>query len=76
MAKKSSQKTPKLGASKAKESKPKEKYLGGKLIIRITPRVINDKEFNSVELEDGTAKLLSDKDLEAQVTSNRGELVH
>lgn len=74
-AKKSVKKAPKLGASKPKASS-KEQYLGGKLVVRVTKKIINDKEFNNIILEDGTAKILSDKDFAAQATSKRGNLVH
>jgi len=58
---------------------PKKKdaqYLGGKLITAVSKRSINGKEYNNVTLVDGTAKLLSDEDLEAQISKKPGEIVH
>jgi len=56
--------------------KPKAQYLGGKQIVKTSKRVIDGKEYQNVELADGTAKILSEQDLEVQVTNKQGELIH
>jgi len=69
---------PKTEAKPKAESKPKAKpqYLGGKLVTRVSKKTIDGKEFNNINLVDGTGILLSDKDFNAQVTNEQGELVH
>lgn len=46
-------------------------YLGGKLVVSITKRTINEKEYNNVVLADGAGYLLSDKDLDAQLKKKK-----
>lgn len=65
-----------------KGDKPKKstsiegKYLGGKIIVRVSSRTINGKELNEVTFGDGTAVILSSGDVFAQVTEEEGPLVH
>ena len=61
---------------KVEKSKSKPQYLGGRLIVQIRQKTIGTKVYNDVIMGDGTGKLLSDKDLEAQVTDKQGELIH
>lgn len=49
-------------------------YLGGRLVVKMNEKIINGKKFNDCILADGTGVLLSDKDLEAQLTKEEGKL--
>lgn len=70
----------KLEESKVVAKKEKKKgkeligYLGGRLVVQVNERPINGKKFNDCILADGTGILLSDKDLQAQLKDEQGEL--